>query len=266
MFSTTAMSLVILSPPTGIEFVYINEFPSNTPISVFPAPMSNNIILSCISFLSNIRFLSANVIGTIPSISSPAFLNIDVSCLTKSFSANITCASIVKLALKFPTGSATTVPFSNVILSGTMSINVFPSGISISFTWIIAFCTSLTDIPEYLSFTSFVMLFCTIVTCFPGIVTYAEFIFKFVSSSASFIVLARLSVISSSFIIFPFFSPLHLYDVLLIISIWPKLLTSPTTVATFVVPMSTPTIISPIAKLIPPFFCFNFHNVFILHF
>ena len=114
--------------------MYINEFPSNTPISVFPAPMSNNIILSCISFLSNIKFLSANVIGTIPSISSPAFLNIDVSCLTKSFSANITCASIVKLALKFPTGSATTVPFSNVILSGTMSINVFPSGISISFT------------------------------------------------------------------------------------------------------------------------------------
>ena len=43
-------------------------------------------------------------------------------------------------------------------------------------------------------------------------------------------------------------------------------LSTDSTVATFVVPMSTPTIISPIAKLIPPFFCFIFHNVFILHF
>ena len=83
---------------------------------------------------TNLKINSANVIGTIPSISNPAFLNIDVNCLTKSFSANITCASIVKLALKLPTGSDTTVPFSNVILSGTISIKVFPSGISISFT------------------------------------------------------------------------------------------------------------------------------------
>ena len=89
------------------------------------------------------------------------------------------------------------------------------------------------------------MLFCTIVTYFPGIVTYAEFIFKFVSSSASFIVFAKLKLISSSFIILPFFSQLHLNDVLHIVSICSKLFTSPTTVATFVVPISTPTIISP---------------------
>jgi len=127
-----------------------------------------------------------------------------------------------------------------------------------SFTCIIAVCTSLIDIPEYLSFTSLVILFCTIVTYLPGIVTYAELIFKFVSSSASLIVFAKLKITSSSFIIFPFFSPLHLYEVLAIISICPKLFTSPTTVQTLLVPMSTPTMISPIAKLIPPFFWYKF--------
>ena len=63
------------------EFVYKNVDPSNTPISVFSAPTSIISILSCNSFLSNIRFLSASVSGTIPSISSPAFLNIFVNCL-----------------------------------------------------------------------------------------------------------------------------------------------------------------------------------------
>ena len=72
------------------------------------------------------------------------------------------------------------------------------------------------------------------------------------------LVFARLKITSSSFIIFPFFSPLHLYEVLHIISICPKLLTSPTTVQTLLVPMSTPTMISPIAKLIPPFFSIIF--------
>ena len=79
---TTAISLVILSPPTGIEFVYTKLEPSNTPISVFPAPISNNIILSCNSLLSRTKFLSANVVGTIPSISNPAFLKILCNCLT----------------------------------------------------------------------------------------------------------------------------------------------------------------------------------------
>ena len=40
IFKTTAISFVILSPPTGIEFVYKNDEPSNTPKSVFPAPIS----------------------------------------------------------------------------------------------------------------------------------------------------------------------------------------------------------------------------------
>ena len=227
-------------------------------MSVFSAPTSIIAILSCNSFLSNIKFLSASVVGTIPSISSPAFLNILFSCLTYSLSAKMICALIVNLELKLPTGSVTIVPLSSITLSGTMSISVLFSGISMSFTCIMAFCTSLIDIPAYLSFASFVILFCTIVTYFPGIVTYAEFIFKLVSSSASFIVFDKLRLISSSFIILPFFNPLHLYDVLHIVSICSKLLTSPTTVAIFVVPMSTPTIISPIAKLIPPSFFINF--------
>ena len=242
-----------MSPPTGIEFVYIKVCPSNTPISIFPAPMSSNIILSWSSFVSKTKFLSANVVGTIPSISNPAFLNIDVNFLTYSLWAKIICAFIVKLELILPTGSVTTVPFSNTILSNTISTKACDSGTSMSFIWLIAPWTSFIDIPEYLSFTSLTMLFWTIVTYLPGIVTYAEFIFKFVSSSASLIVFAMLKLISSSFIIFPFFSPLHLYDVLLIVSICPKLFTSPTTVQTLVVPISIPTMISPIAKLIPPF-------------
>ena len=161
----------MFSPPTGIELVYTYVEPSNTPTSVFSAPTSIIAILSCNSFLSNIKFLSAKVVGTIPSISNPAFLNMLFNCLTYSLSANIICALIVKLELKFPTGSVTTVPLSNITLSGTMSIKVFPSGISISFTCIIAFCTSLIEIPAYLSLASLVMLFCTIVTYFTGIVT-----------------------------------------------------------------------------------------------
>ena len=75
------MSLVMLSPPNGIVFVYSNAAPSNTPISVFPAPMSIIITLSFNSLVSSIKFLSANVIGIIPSISIPAFLHMFDNCL-----------------------------------------------------------------------------------------------------------------------------------------------------------------------------------------
>ena len=231
----------------------MNVSPSNTPISTLPAPISKSIMLSCNSFLSNIRFLWASVVGTIPSISNPAFLNIELNFLTYSLSANIICALIVKLELKLPTGSATTVPLSNVILSRTISTKTSPSGTSMSFICAIAPCTSFVVIPANLSLASLEILFCTIVMYLPGIVTYAELIFRFVSSSASLIVFATLKLISSSLIILPFFRPLHLHDVLLIVSICPKLLTSPTTVQTLVVPISIPTMISPIAKLIPPF-------------
>ena len=152
-----------------------------------------------------------------------------------------------------PTGSATIFPLSSIISDGTISIIVFPSGISISLACTIALWTSFNDIPANLSFSSFNMLFWTIVTSFPGIVTYAEFILNSASSSASFIVFATLKLTSSSLIILPFFIPLHLQDVLHSVSICPKLLTSPTTVQTLDVPISIPTMISPIAKMIPPF-------------
>ena len=134
-----------------------------------------------------------------------------------------------------------------------MSIIVFPSGTSISFTWVIALWTSLSEIPAYLSLTSLTILFWTIVTYLPGIVVYAELILMLASSSASWIVFTKLNVTSSSLIILPFFIPLHLHEVLHIVSICPKLFTSPSTVHTFDVPISIPTIISPIAKIIPPF-------------
>ena len=252
------MSFVILSPPKGIVFVYMNAFPSNTPISVFPAPISNSITLSSNSLVSNIRFLSANAVGTIPSISIPTRLNMVDNCLTYSLSAKIICAFNVKFELKFPTGSVTTFPLSSTICDGTMSIIVFPSGISMSLACIIALWTSFNAIPANLSFNSFTMLFWTIVTYFPGIVTYAELILKSASSSASFIVFAMLKLISSSLIILPFFKPEHFSDVLHIVSICPKLFTSPTTVQTLDVPISIPIMISPIAKIIPPFIlCFT---------
>ena len=47
------MSLVMLSPPKGIVFVYTKFEPLNIPISVFPAPISSIITLSFNSFLSN---------------------------------------------------------------------------------------------------------------------------------------------------------------------------------------------------------------------
>ena len=75
MLKTKAISCVMLFPPNGIVFVYLNSSPSNTPMSVFSAPTSNNITLSYNSFLSNTRFLSASVTGIIPSISTPALLN-----------------------------------------------------------------------------------------------------------------------------------------------------------------------------------------------
>ena len=75
------MSFVILSPPSGIVFVYLKAVPSNTPISVFPAPISIIITLSFNSLLSNIKFLSASVTGIIPSMSISAFLHILDNCL-----------------------------------------------------------------------------------------------------------------------------------------------------------------------------------------
>ena len=65
---------------TGAKFVYENDNPSNTPISVFPAPISNNITLSFNSFPSRTKVLSASVIGTNPSMSMSAFLKIDARC------------------------------------------------------------------------------------------------------------------------------------------------------------------------------------------
>ena len=62
--------------------------------------------------------------------------------------------------------------------SATISIIVLFSGTSISFACIIADDTSFADIPEYLSYTTFVTLLCTIVTTFPCIVIYAEYIIK----------------------------------------------------------------------------------------
>ena len=86
---------------------------------------------------------------------------------------------------RFPTGSSTALPSSNINLSVTMSIMLFPSGTSMSLTCNNADDTSFTETPENLSFIFFVMLFCTIVTYFPAIVKYAEFIFISASLSAS---------------------------------------------------------------------------------
>ena len=72
--------------------------------------------------------------------------------------------------------------------------------------------------------------------------------------------------INGASIIFPFFKPLHFSDVLHIVSICPKLFTSPTTVQTLDVPISIPTMISPIAKIIPPFIYVFFLVLYILHF
>ena len=72
--------------------------------------MSSNIILSWSSFVSKTKFLSANVVGTIPSISNPAFLNIDVNFLTYSLWAKII-----------------------TILSNTISTKACDSGTSMSF-------------------------------------------------------------------------------------------------------------------------------------
>ena len=79
MLSTRAISFEILSPPSGIVFVYTYEEPSKTPISVFPAPISNTITLSFNSLTSNIKFLSARVTGTNPLMSNPTFLNIETN-------------------------------------------------------------------------------------------------------------------------------------------------------------------------------------------
>ena len=210
IFNTNAISFVILFPPSGIVLVYKYEEPSNTPISVLPAPISSIITLSCNSLLSKIRFLCANVVGTKPSTSIPAFLNIDDICLTYSLSANIIWAFKVKLELKLPTGSSVVFPVSKINLSGTISIETFPSGISISLTCIIAVCTSLNDIPEYLSLASFVILFCTIVVYLPGIVTYAEFTLNPDSSSILSNTFTKLFETSSSLIIFVFLITVHL--------------------------------------------------------
>ena len=164
ILNTICMSLVMLSPPRGIVFVYSKAAPSNIPISVFPAPMSIIITLSFNSLLSSIKFLSASVIGIIPSISNPAFLQILDNCLMYSLSPNITCAFKENVDTKFPTGSSTARPSSKTNLSVTISIILFPSGTSISFTCKSADDTSLVDIPAYLSFIVFVTLFCTIVT------------------------------------------------------------------------------------------------------
>ena len=157
--STNSISFLIVSPPSGIVFVYTNLLPSKTPISMFPAPISNSIMLSFNSFLSNTRFLSARVIGTIPSNSTPAFFKIEFIFFIYSLSTNIICACIVKLELRQPTGSCTSSPLSNIKLSVTISIIALPSGISISLICIILVLTSFTDIPAYLSFTSFIILF-----------------------------------------------------------------------------------------------------------
>ena len=188
MFNTTAISLVMLSPPSGMVFVYIKDSPSNTPISVFPAPISNTITLSCNSFTSKIKFLSAKVFGTIPSVSSPAFLRTVEICLVYSLSAKMICAFKVNSDDKFPTGSLVLVPSFKINSFGTISIIVFPSGTSMSLTCIMACPTSRTEIPAYLSFNSFVTLFCTMVAYFPGMVTYAELILNLASSSAFSIV------------------------------------------------------------------------------
>lgn len=180
-----------------------------------------------------------------PSISKPAFLKILQSSFTYSLSAKITCAFKVKLELKLPTGSSFMSPLSKTNFPGTISINVLSSGISMSFTWIIAEVTSFVDIPAYLSFVSFTIVFWTIVTYLPGIVVYAEFIFKFNSSSASLTVFDIAITSSSGLMIFPFLIPLHLQSVLQVTSIWLKLFTLPTTVLTRDVPISTPTMISP---------------------
>lgn len=84
------MSFVMLSPPNGIVFVYIKSLPSNTPSSVFPAPISINKTLSVNSLASNIRFLSAKLTGINPSISMSIFLNMLAIFLIYSLSANIT--------------------------------------------------------------------------------------------------------------------------------------------------------------------------------
>ena len=219
IFKTSAISFVILSPPNGIVFVYINSVPSKTPISVFPAPMSRIIILSFSSFVSSTTFFSASVIGTIPSISKSAFLKILCICLIYSLFARTICAFNVNDAQKLPIGSEIVFPSSNMNFSATISIIVLFSGTSISFACIIADDTSFADIPAYLSFTSFVTLFCTIVTSFPCIVIYAEFIFKSESVSASSIVFTIVLITSSSFIIFPFLIPLHILLALQIVSI-----------------------------------------------
>lgn len=82
----------------------------------------------------------------------------------------MTCAFIVNADTKFPTGSSTILPSSNINLSVTISIILCPSGTSISLTWSNAEDTSFADTPENLSFIFFVILFCTIVTYFPDIV------------------------------------------------------------------------------------------------
>ena len=171
MFNTKAISLVILSPPSGMVLVYTKLEPSNTPISVFPAPISNNITLSFSSLVSSTKLLCARVTGTNPSISKSTFLKIEAICLIYSLPAKITCAFNVKLPLKFPIGSVTTFPFSRINWFSTISIICLPSGTSISFTCIMLEVTSFAEIPAYLSLASFNTLFCTIVTYFPGIVT-----------------------------------------------------------------------------------------------
>ena len=62
---------------------------------------------------------------------------------------------------RFPTGSSTALPSSNINLSVTMSIMLFPSGTSMSLTCNNADDTSFTETPENLSFIFFVMLFCS---------------------------------------------------------------------------------------------------------
>ena len=69
--------------------------------------------------------------------------------------------------------------------------------------------------------------------------------------------------ISPSSVIFDLVIPKHLHSAVAIISTWLKLLTSPITEVTLEVPISIPTITSPIAKIIPPFYIFllGYYNI-----
>ena len=77
--------------------------------------------------------------------------------------------SSVKLDANEPTGFLTSFPSSKTKSFVIMSIICLFSGISIAFAANNAVRTSLVEMPEYISFASFVTLICTIVTSYPGI-------------------------------------------------------------------------------------------------